>query len=226
MDRISASPRHNIYSNPHKALRLALGEALAAAGRVDTFDDTEVANLVTQVRSLLLFCRMHLEKEDAFVHPAMEARRPGSTAATEHDHRDHLAAFEMLEADLRALEDVSAERRDVVATGLYRRLALFTADNIAHMHREETENNDALWAAYTDDELRELEQRLVASIPPEAMRLALRWMIPAMNPVERAEFLLQVRQRIPAEAFTSILAGAQSTLTEVASRKLMLALAA
>ncbi len=221
-----ARVRYNIYSNPHKALRLALGELLVAAGRVDPCDDAEVAGLAGQVRSLLLFCRTHLEKEEAFVHPAMEARRPGSTVATDHDHRDHLAAFEQLEADVRALEESSAERRDAAATDLYRHLALFAADNFVHMHTEETDNNDALWAAYADDELRALEQRLVASIPPEVLQITLRWMMPAMNPSERAGLLLELRERVPAAAFAAIVAGAQSSLTEPERRKLALTLAA
>ena len=38
MDSSAASSRYNIYSNPHKGLRLALGAVLAAAGRVDHVD--------------------------------------------------------------------------------------------------------------------------------------------------------------------------------------------
>lgn len=226
MDRSAASSRYNIYSNPHKALRLALGEVLAAAGRVDPRDDADVTNLVTQVRSLLIFCRTHLQKEDTFVHPAMESRRPGSAAATLHDHDDHLIAFQQLEADVRELEVRGAAQRDEAADQLYRRLALFTADNIVHMHREETDNNAALWAAYDDDELRALEQRLVASIPPEVLQLTLRWMMPAMNPKERAELLTEMRERVPVPVFTTILAGVSSTLTDGERRKLTLALAA
>lgn len=193
MDPVPVSLRYNIYSHPHKALRLALGEVLAAAGRVDSRVDADVAGLTGQVRELLLFCRTHLEKEEAFVHPAMEARRPGSAAGTKHDHRDHLAAFEQLEVDLRALEEATGECRDAAATQLYRHLALFAADNLVHMHAEETENNAALWEAYTDDELHALEQRLVASIPPAIMQMTLRWMLPALNPVERAELELRAR---------------------------------
>jgi hypothetical protein len=226
MRRVPAKPRYNIYSNPHKAMRLALGEVLVAAGRVDPHDDADVGNLAGQVRSLLLFCRTHLEKEEAFVHPAMEARRPGSASGTQHDHDDHLAAIGQLEADVRALEEPGSGHRERAAIELYRRLALFTADNIVHMHREETDNNEALWAAYSDEELHALEQRLVASIPPEALQLGLRWMMPAMNPIERAELLLEMRERVPAPAFTSVLAGVQSTLTEAERRKLTLALAA
>jgi len=43
------SPRFDLYSNPHKALRLAMGEALALAHRVDPHDDGDLAG----ARSLL-----------------------------------------------------------------------------------------------------------------------------------------------------------------------------
>ncbi len=226
MDSSAGSSRYNIYSSPHKGLRLALGEVLAAAGRLDPRDDAEVMNLASQVRSLLLYCRTHLEKEEAFVHPAMEARRPHSAAGTRHEHDDHLAAFEQLEVDVREIEIRDTGHREAAAAQLYRRLALFMADNLVHMHREETENNAVLWAAYDDDELRALEQRLVASIPPQALQLGLKWMMPAMNPMERAELLLEMRERVPVPAFTSILAGVNSTLTDGDKQKLKLALAA
>ncbi|NJD31717.1 MAG: hypothetical protein FIB04_07510 [Gammaproteobacteria bacterium] len=116
--------------------------------------------------------------------PALTSR-PGATATTDHDHRDHLAAFEQIEADVRALEGSSVERREAAATGLYRHLALFAADNFVHMHTEETGNNESLWAAYDDAELLALERRLVASIPPDVLQMSLRWMMPAMNPAER-----------------------------------------
>jgi len=106
------------------------------------------------------------------------------------------------------------------------RLALFTADNIVRMHREETENNAALWAAYDDDELHTLEQRLVASIPPEILQLTLRWMMPAMNPMERAELLKEMRERVPAPVFTSLVPSVNAALTEGERHKLTLALAA
>jgi hypothetical protein len=75
------------------------------------------------------------------------------------------------------------------------------------MHVEETANNAALWAAYSDVELIEIHDRLVASIsPPEFMRVA-RWMVPALNPMERAMLLGGVKAHTPPEAFLGLLAG-------------------
>jgi len=223
--RAATPARFNIYANPHKGLRLAFGEVLTAAGRVDPEDGEDVARLVGQVRALLRFCRTHLEKEEAFVHPAIEARRAGASATTHDDHRDHLAAFEQLESEVLALETAGQEHREAAVTRLYRHLALFVADNLVHMHVEETDNNAALWAAYDDGELHALEQRLVASIPPDMLQLTLRWMMPAMNPAERAGLLREIRERAPAPAFAGLLAAVQATLTETERQKLARALA-
>jgi hypothetical protein len=225
VSHVATPARFNIYANPHKGLRLAFGEVLTAAGRVDPEDEQDVAGLVGLVRALLRFCRSHLEKEEAFVHPAIEARRAGASAATHDDHRDHLAAFEQLESEVHALETAGREHRDAAATQLYRHLALFVADNLVHMHVEETDNNAALWAAYDDAELHALEQRLVASIPPDMLQLGLRWMMPAMNPAERAGLLRGIRERAPAPAFAGMLAAVQASLTEAERQKLARALA-
>jgi hypothetical protein len=217
--------RYNIYANPHKALRMCMGECLAAAGRVDPHDGADVAALAARVRDLLAFCRTHLEKEEHHVHAVMEARRPGSSAAIAEDHREHLVAIARLESGVRALESASARGRAAAATQLYRDLALFMADNLVHMHAEEVDNNEALWAAYTDEELLAVEQRLVASIPPEMLQMALRWMMPAMNPAERAVLLKGVRATAPAPAFAAVLAGVTPLLTEGERGKLERALA-
>ena len=217
--------RHNVYAIPHKALRLWFSSALSAAGRVDPHDDVEIAALTEQIRGLLQFCRMHLEKEDEFVHPAMEARRRGSSHETQDDHHEHIAAQERLECGVQALAMTNGAQREIAVTQLYRQLALFVADNLVHMHAEETDNNEVLWAAYGDDELQALEQRITASIPQDVKQKGLRWIVPAMNPVERAAFLRGIRASMPPMAFNGMLAGLQSHLSDAERHKLSLALA-
>lgn len=216
--------RYNLYTTPHKALRLGLSTTLSAMGRIDPNDDAAVANLAGEVRALLKFCHAHLEKEEQFIHPAMESRRPGSSTGTREDHRDHLAEFVRLESAAQGIETAKGQQREQAVNQLYHQLALFMADNLVHMHVEETDNNAVLWAAYSDDELEALEQRLVASIPPETRQLALRWMVPALNPAERASFFQDMKAHLPAAAFAAISASARPLLTEAEWRKLNLEL--
>ena len=73
------------------------------------------------------------------------------------------------------------------------------------MHVEETAHNAVLWARYTDAELVAIHDALVASIPPEEMMFTLRWLVPFMNPAERAAMLRDMRVHAPAPAFAAAL---------------------
>jgi iron-sulfur cluster repair protein YtfE (RIC family) len=221
----SHTGRHDIYAGVHKGLRSFMTETLVAAGRVDVHDPAELIGTLAQVRSLLDACRAHLHAENQFLHPAMEARRPGSARETAKDHEDHVRALETLETDVLALERAQPGVRGEAARRLYDRLAGFVAENFVHMHDEETGNNAVLWATYADEELAEIQQAIVASLPPEKMALFLRWMVPAMSPAERAGLLAGIQLGAPREVFDRVLATARPHLTEREWTKLMAALA-
>lgn len=216
--------RVDIYVGVHKGLRAFMSDVLTTAGRMDAHDPAEVAAAMAQVRGLLDACRLHLHKENQFLHPAMEARRPGSACPTADDHVHHEEAIEKLAADVLAVERSAGEARAAAALRLYHRLALFVAENYQHMRIEETENNAVLWAAYTNEELAEIQHALVASIPPQWLAIFLRWMVPAMAPAERAALLTGIHQGAPAEIFEKILATVKPHLGERDWAKLMAAL--
>jgi iron-sulfur cluster repair protein YtfE (RIC family) len=216
--------RVDLYVGVHKGLRALMSDVLATVGRVDAHDPADVDAAMKQVRGLLEACRLHLHKENQFLHPAMEGRRPGSAGPTADDHVHHEQAIEQLESGVLAVERSTGATRAAAALTLYRRLALFVADNYQHMHVEETDNNAVLWAAYTDEELLEIQHALVASIPPQWMAVFLRWMVPAMAPAERAALLTTIQQGAPTEVFERILAAVKPHLGERDWTKLMAAL--
>jgi hypothetical protein len=216
--------RHDLYALIHKALRLAMSDAMAVVGRLDTSDDGEVRGAACAVRELIELCRMHLEKEEQFIHPALEAAIPGSSSRTARDHDDHLRAFDRLEAGVRAVERATGERAAAAAGRLYRDLALFMADNLVHMHGEEVDNNAILWATLSDEEILAIERRLVASIPPQKMGGVLRWMAPAMTPAERAKFFANLRAKLPPPAFATVMSDVIAQLDTEAKHKLLHAL--
>jgi hypothetical protein len=192
-----AAPRVDLYASIHKALRLFMGDTLARVGRVDTDDGAELAATLDQLQALLAQCRSHLDKENRYVHTAIEARRRGESARIADEHVEHLESIAALEADaaaLRALPTAAAAFR------LYRRLARFVGENLEHMDVEETLHNAALWAAYSDAELLEIHQRILASIEPAEIGRVLRWMLPAMTPAERAVMLAELPPPLRAAA--------------------------
>jgi hypothetical protein len=108
----------------------------------------------------------------------------------------------------------------MLAHRLYHHLALFVAENFQHMHIEETANNAALWALYSDAELHEIHARLLAGIPPEKDLVVARWMIPALCPMERAIIVGHAKRQMPPEAFIGVLAHVKPHMDESGWTKL------
>lgn len=212
--------RYDIYSEIHKALRAIMGDTLAKVGRLDSQDAQEVATVLQQTSDLLRMCRSHLEHENQFIHPALEARRPASSHATADDHVGHDLALRNLWLDLEAVSSTTAEDRDLAVKRLYRDLSVFVAENLQHMDREERENNSVLWAGYSDEELAGIEKALVASLQPDEMSLTISWMIPALTPRERARKLAGIRAGVPAPVFQHVLALSRPGLSEAGWNKL------
>lgn len=209
----AAGWRFDIYANIHKGIRAFMGATLESVGRMDPADPAQVGATLAAVRGLLGFLRGHLHHENQFLHAALEARRPGTSKQTAHDHVAHEHALERLEGLVLAIERAADEGRPLAALQLYRELAVAAADNYVHMNIEETANNAELWAAYTDDELAQIQGALMAAVPPAEMALALRWMLPAITPAERAAMLTQLQAKLPAQAFAGVLAGLRPNLS-------------
>jgi hypothetical protein len=217
----TTTPRVDLYSSIHKALRLFMTDTLGRVGWLDTDDSAEVDATLVQVGALLQACRSHVDKENRFVHSAIEARQPGASERIAHEHVEHLDSIAALEAEaasLRACPTAPAALR------FYRHLSRFVGENLEHMHVEETLHNATLWAAYSDGELADVHQRILASIDSAEMAQILRWMVPAMSPAERAAMLLAMQEQMPPEAMRGVLDLVRAHLDDTAWAKLARAL--
>jgi len=210
----AGAPRVDLYAGIHKALRALMADTLLHLGRADCEDALELAQATQRVLQLLDFCGSHLRHENAFVHKAMEARAPGASSQIAHEHAQHEAQIIALAEQATALLDGEPAVRAAGTLALYRALSLFIAHNFEHMHVEETAHNAVLWARYTDAELMEIHDALVASIPPEEMMFTLRWLVPFMNPAERAAMMADMRAHAPVPAFAAALEVVRPHLSE------------
>ncbi|WP_051237042.1 hypothetical protein [Ottowia thiooxydans] len=224
--RITPAPRLNIYANIHKGLRAMMMDTLACVGSVDIHDSTQLPAVCERVLELCDICTSHMGHEHEFVHAAMQACQPGSAAQIAAEHQEHLAVIaELRETVSRPYSGCSGPMQEQAALELYRKLALFVAENFVHMHAEEVEHVKVLWACYNDEELHALEERIVASMPPADTLMHMRWMIPAMAPVERAALLSGMQAVAPARVFSTVLDTVQPHLSHNDWSKLTRALA-
>lgn len=206
--------RFDLYAPIHKALRAMMADALLRIGRVDGRDRPSLDDALARLDELLTFCGQHIEHENQFIHAAIQARTPPDGGLqTECDHSEHHHNLAELRHRAQALRAASTGDSAAALMALYRALALFIADNLTHMHHEETVNNGLLWTRYSDAELIGLHDRLMQSIPPHEMAFALRWMLPSLTALERAAILIDLRAKVPPGAFDGVLQMAHDGLS-------------
>lgn len=213
----AAAPRLDLYQPIHKALRAFMGDTQLRLGALDVADASELQQTLAQADSLLDLVARHLMHEDRFVHPALESAAPGSCSGTAREHEEHRAGIQALQAEVAALREAPD---DGLALRLYRHFALFVAENLSHMHFEETVLNATLWAHFSDADLQALHARLLASIGQDELALTLRWMMPAMTPRQRLGFIRALQHEAPPEAVRAVLDAVQAVLSPAAWAKL------
>ena len=206
------TPRFEPYAAVHKGLRALMADTLLALGRTDASDGAELQATTERLLEMLEFCRSHTRHENEFLHPAIEARSPGTSSATVIDHTLHEQAIDQLKKAARQLPESPAEQRAAALLELYRGVALFVAHNLEHLHHEETTHNATLWAYYTDAQIEALHDELVASIEPEQSIFIMRWMLPAMNPAERAHLMRKLRATAPPPVIDAVLQAVRGAL--------------
>jgi len=218
--------RFDLYVSIHKALRSFMADTLGAVGRMDVDDAAERDATLQQLRALLDALEHHAQIEDEFIHTAMQARRPGSADETGAEHERQRAALRALRRLADEVDGTAGAPRAVAAHALYQHLALFVAENLAHMHEEETANNAVLWAELTDDELAAIHDRIVASIDAQEMAQVIRWMAPSLTPYERSTLFGALQAKAPAEVFHRLLEVARPHLAPRDWNKLVFGIAA
>jgi len=67
---------------------------------------------------------------------------------------------------------------------------------------------------HTDAELKQVEQSIIASIPPQELMGVLRWMVPYSAPAERAAMFREMKAGVPADAFWAIMTAIRPTLSD------------
>lgn len=197
--------KKDLYYAVHKGIRLANARMLIALGQADATDEKSLMEVLGALAAHLDICLSHLTHENQKIHAVVEARVPGGAEHQDDDHDHHLAAF----ADLRRMaEEVAMAGADRPAKlrRLYQRFALFMADDLAHMHEEETELMPLIARHFSAAEIDGIEHSIVSNIPPAKMAGFMTFMLGAASRSERIGMVSGMRQAMPVEVFDGLFA--------------------
>jgi hypothetical protein len=202
----------DIYRDVHKGIRSELFAVTLDAGRVDPHDDEAVGAVAGRWGSLVKLLVEHARHEEDFVQPVVEQFAPLYAAEILESHarlEGQMAQLELL-AD-RAGEACAAQRR-LFTHRLYLGLASFTAAYLEHQEFEEFEVMVMLSQHVSAEDLRAIDDAIVASIPPEMMAQSLPIMVASMNIEDQSELFGAARMSAPPEVFAGMMGLAGSVL--------------
>jgi len=222
------SERFDLYAPIHKALRNYMGAALLQLGRLDLSDASEVRRCSEALLGLVDWLEQHLHIEEHFLHtPLAERCSDALLGRLRRDHDEHERAFALLRADAMALvtsQHDPLEARRARTRHLYLALSRFVAENFLHMAVEETEGNQLLWQAFSDQELLGIYRSIIESERPEQLRLTIGWLLPAIPPEDRAKLVSGARASMSPALFDQLTQQVREVLTERDYDKLAAAL--
>lgn len=203
----------DLYRDVHKAIRVALFDAVAEAGRIDPSDRTARIAHAASVRDLVRFLVLHAEHEDRELDSVIQQVLPEHAASIAADHVELEIRMEALVALADLAFDTDRDDDRAAMHDLYLELASFTSAYLAHQSVEETVVMPALWEAFGIEPLLGIHGRILASISPDDMGWSLAKMLPAMNVDDRTEMLGGMRADAPPEAFAGVCALAAQVLS-------------
>ncbi|WP_119680116.1 hemerythrin domain-containing protein [Indioceanicola profundi] len=200
-----AQGRHDIYRFPHKAIRHAGAQMLMRLGSAGWEDELESAGLVAELKLLLEHIRRHMAQEEDVIHPALEERLPGFCQVMDRQHRRQLSRMGDLDLLVVRLARCGEAERSATGHELYLAFAGFFGEHLLHMQEEEALILPTLQRLFTDAQLLALEERIFDSTPLDSVLGGIRRLVPALNPAERVELLLQLRGGTAVEVFLAVL---------------------
>jgi hemerythrin-like domain-containing protein len=194
--------RTEVFISVHKGLRRGLWGLAMRLGELDWDDREDVDAAGREFENMLLFLREHAANEDQIQFPFLEQRAPDATRRERDEHRDLEHRLDQLEERWQRLQR-KQDRRDA-GYEFYLQYNQFLSRYLDHMDREERELTEAFYQHCSDPELEDAFKRIVARTSPQSMSVMLSYMLPAMNPAERLQFMSKAEASATAELFVKV----------------------
>lgn len=206
--------RFNPFHQVHQALRALLYHASITVQHTDFTEEAQARKTITLLEELVNFFEAHAHKEDTQVFPLITKAAPELVADFEAQHeKDHAMGVELLDAMQNYRQTVSAVEKKLAGKKLQMALNEFTAFNLTHMHEEETLVLDVLHREYTDEQLLEREQQIVASLSPAEKAFSGYWMLKGLAMNEIIDWYKKMQATAPPFVFDESMHLAEKALS-------------
>ena len=214
--------RFNIFNQIHKALRAMLYDTSLTLQQTYFGDAEEAETALEKVKIAVDIFDEHAANEDHFVLPAIQQYEPSLVDAFEQEHEKDHALSERLRGLLTVYHyAIKAAVKIETGQAINKAFIEFMIFNLEHMAKEETILNKVLWRYYSDVEIMAVNQKIIASIPPEEVAVTSTWMMRGMSNAEISGWLKAVEKNAPEPVFTQLFSIAEKELPDDRFRKVL-----
>lgn len=197
--------RFNTFNMIHKALRALLYDTALTIQQTSFGNGQEARDVLRKIETVVDQFEQHAHHEDTFVLPMITAYEPALVDQFEQEHvEDHCIGAQLAHL-VNIFRAASTEEERVVAgSGLAKAYMDFMIFNLEHMAKEERVLNPVLWTYYSDEQLLEINGRIVASIPAAEKAVSSKWMMRGINNREAIQWLKAVKHGAPEHEFQAL----------------------
>lgn len=214
--------RFNIFNQIHKGLRAMLYDTALTLQQTDFSNPEEAEVAMGKVRVAVNLFDGHAAHEDHFILPAIQQYEPSLVDAFEQEHVEDHELSEKLRGLLTVYSyAIKPEVKIETGQSITRAFIEFMIFNLEHMAKEESVLNKVLWRYYTDDEIKAINQRIVAAVPQNEMIVASAWMMRGLNNAEISDWLKAVEKTAPRPVFSNLFSTAEKELPQDRFRKVI-----
>lgn len=184
--------RYQFYRE-HKYVSAALNDVERQIARTDFRENVELETAEKAFHALSEMLRGHAEYENERLHPLLEKKHSTvhREAASDHTHQEEQLQDIQLCFD-RIKNAKGDEEKVSCGYQLYLTFRKFVADNLHHLHEEETKILPELQRLYPDEDLRLVEAKTYAVMTSEDMVEMIHVLFPQMNASDREAFLTDI----------------------------------
>lgn len=206
--------RFNPFHQVHQALRALLYHASITVQHTDFTQPEQVNKVINLMEELIAFFEAHAHKEDHLLFPMIAKSAPELVADFEAQHvKDHELGQDLENAITQCRTADSDSGKILSSRHLQRALNAFTAFNLTHMNAEETVILDVLHREYTDVQLLEREQQIVASLTPAEKAFSGYWMLKGLALNEIIDWYKKIQATAPQFVFDEFMQLAENALS-------------
>jgi len=207
--------RYNIFQLIHKGLRAALYQTALCLQQTDFTADDEKEEALNRVKEVNMLFEVLAQKEKAFILPAVQEHEPSVVFSLQVEHSTYNQLGKNLRDGIIKVEAAKSILEKIVSgRELTEAFIQFMVNHLTHMSKEETIINNIFWKYYSDNDIKQIWQRISQHTPPWIQEFYTTWMMRGINNMEAVNWMKAIERVMPPIVFESILQKAEQELPE------------